>query len=187
MNDHRKTQIFIDMYVSAKKAATQNPHFKAPKEGSKEWNYLDRARQMVDQVEGEYGDFIRTQFSVLAKIKVIPAPHNMCTPKALERYAIYKKMKNKYIAPAYTIEGEYFTVVATGRRYPLSQVDLPIHQDPDASFGQYVADMGVVPVDKDRAIIAIEYAMAKLAYKDKVPTEKLIRARKRLKGEIGES
>lgn len=139
---------------------------------------------MVDEVQGEYGDFIRTQFSVLKKIKIVPAPYNMCTPKALERYAVFQKMKNKYIKPTYYVEGDYLTVASTGKRYELKQVDSPIHQDPDASYAQYISSMGIIPTDRTRAIEALEYAMSKLAYKDKVPTESMIRAIKRIKGEV---
>jgi len=178
-----KTKLFIDMYMVSLKLAAKNPWLKPPKEGSPKWEKLDTARKIVEEVGGEYRDFIRVQFTSMQRIGRFPSPGHMCNKHAIDRYIIHQKMKNKYHKKTYSIDGEDFIVHATSKRYPIKQADLPIQQDPVANFAQDMARSGVTPKDRGKALEDLEYAIAKLQYKDKVPTDSMLRMLNRLKEE----
>lgn len=181
LSEDRRTEIFADLYTTALRAATKNPWLRPPKVGSEKWNQLEAARKMVEEMGGEYGDFIRVQFAAMQKFRTVPAPHHLCSKNAIQRYSIHQKMKNKYHHTAYSVEGDEFIVNCSGKRYPLKQVDAPVQDDPVANYAHVLAREGLLPENKIEGIIALEYAIAKLRYKDKVPTDSMIRMLKKCK------
>jgi len=183
MDNLRRTRIFVELYTTALKASTKNQWLSMPKEGGEKWKMLEAARATVDELGGDYADFIRVQFAALQKFGQVPSPSHLCSKNAIQRYTVFQKMKNKYHHKTYSVEGDEFVVHSTGKRYPISQADLPIQKDPTANYAQYLATTGELPVDRPEAILSVEYAIAKLKYKDKVPTDSMVRILRRLKEE----
>lgn len=184
MSEARKTDLFIEMYMAALRSATKNPYLQEPKMGSEKYNQLDAARKVVDEMEGDWGDFIRCQFAAMRRLKLIPSSHHMCSPKAIQRYIVHQKMKNRYHRKEYSLEGNYFTVHATGKQYEIKQVDLPTQEDPMANYAHHLANSDEMPPNGEYALECLEYAIAKLRYKDKIPTEALMRRLRQLKEEV---
>lgn len=183
LSEDKKTEIFVDLYIAALRDLCNNKFIQPPKHGSERWQQLEAARKLVDEMQGEYGDFIRCQFNALSRIKVVPQPYHLSSTRAVERYLIYQKMKNKYYKQGYCIEGDKMIVYTTRREYPISQVNLPSVDDPDATYAFYIAnnDTKLKDEDKQHAIETLEYTIAKLRYKNKVPTEPLLRKLKELR------
>jgi hypothetical protein len=174
MNEAGRTKAFVDLYTTALKAATKNPWLQSPKEGSEKWQQLDAARELVDEMKGDYGDFIRVQFAALKTFRTVPSPKHLISEKAAQRYTIHQKLKNRYNFPSYHIDGKELVVVNTGRRYPLVQVDAPTRDDPEANYAHYIARTNESG-DPKKDLEALEYALVKLRYKEKIPPEPLLR------------
>ena len=180
MDETRRTQLFVELYTIALRVACNNQWLKEPKQGSEKWKQLDAARKIVEEMNGEVGDYIRVQFSALKRVGAVPSPSHMVSKRAVDRYMIHQKMKNKYHYATYSVEGEEFVVHSTQRRYPMSQADAPLQQDSDANYAHYLAKEDKIPERTKEALEAVEYAIAKLRYKDKTPTDALLRLQRRL-------
>ena len=180
MDESRKTQLFVELYTIALRTAYNNPWLQAPRVGSEKWKQLEAARKIVEEMKGEYGDYIRVQFAALKRVGAVPSPSHMVSTKAVDRYMIHQKMKNKYHHREYSIDGNEFVVHSTQKRYPVSQADASIYDDSEANYAHYISKEENLPKDIQKAWEAVEYAIAKLRYKDKTPTDALLRLRSRL-------
>jgi hypothetical protein len=182
IDEKRRTELFVQLYTDALRALTKNDFLQEPKEGSEKWLQLEAARKLVDDMGGEYGDYIMCQFEACQHVKVVCKPHHLCSTKAVERYLRFQKKKNKYHKQSYSVDGDYLIVQATNRTYPLSQVDLGVKDDPDANHAQYIVsnDLKIDEKDRPKAIEEIEYLICKLRYKEKHPTEPMVRKLKEL-------
>ena len=182
LSEERKTELFVQLFMEALKAATKNAFLQSPKVGSEKWLELEKARKLVDQMDGDMGDFIRCQFRALQHFKTIPQPHHLSSTKAVERYLIHQKMKRSYRREKYSIEGENVTVYATGKVYPIRQLDSSNEQDPDAAWAIHVTanNPKLLPTEEDGAAEALEYLVVKYEYKGRTVPENVIRKLKEL-------
>ena len=174
-----KTQFFIDLYMYALRIAANNIFLKAPKEGSKRWIALNTARQLVDEMGGDYDDFIRLQFTIFKRLGFPPKPEQLITQNAINRYKIHQKLKNRVHYKEYSVDGDYFIVHKTNRRYPLSQVNLPSTSDPDANFAFALSEgegiRHLSEKEQSEAKASVIYAVQKLCYKGRHIPERLLK------------
>lgn len=188
MNDVTKTKVFITMYMSALKAICKNSYLKSPVVGGKKYEQLDKARQIVDGLGGDYSDYIHVQFQAFRNMKGIfaPKPEHLISKGAIERYKVFQMKKNKYVREDYTIDGDKFIVAATGKSYPFWKVEVDSSED-IASINALLISKSLSyksMIDKgalEKALEDIEYLLAKLKYKGKMPMDSLIRARDEIK------
>ncbi len=179
----QKTDYFIELYTTAKRVFYNIPFIKAPEFGSKDYLTLDEVRKKIDDLSGDYADFIRCQMYAFKVIHIFPKPHHLNTEKAFARYKRHQAMKRIYRTPIYTIDGDTFTVVLTWKSYPMSQVQASISNDSTANYATYTSrmrDLDNVPLE-GTLFDAVEYTLAKLDYLKKQPTESLLRLQSRLK------
>ena len=175
------------MYMSALKAVCKNPFLKSPAVGSKKYEQLDQARQVVDDLGGDYSDYIHVQFQAFRGMKGIsaPKPEHLISKGAIERYKVFQMRKNRYTKEAYSIDGDVFIVTATGKRYPFWRVELSSNEDMDSiRVLLLVQSSSYKKMNREELIKAledIEYFLAKLKYKGKMPTNSLIEARDEIK------
>jgi hypothetical protein len=181
MEEKRRTELFVQLYTEALRVLVKNEYIQEPKEGSEKWLQLEAARKLVDDMKGDYGDYVRVQFQACQHVHVVCKPHHLCSTKAVERYLRFQRMKNRYNAPTYSVDGEYLIVNATNKRYPLSQVDLGTKDDPEANFASWCVSNDAAPTDIGKEIECLEYLLVKLQYKEKVPTEPMLRRLKLLR------
>ena len=181
LSEQRKTELFVDLYITALRAAYKNQWLQPPKGDSEKWKQLEAARKIVDEMDGSYGDFIRCQFAAMRKFKLVPAPHHLSSRNAVQRYMVHQKMKNLHHYSTYSVEGDDLIVHATMKHYPLEQADLPTKEDPEANYAHHISNTDCASGDTTKDIESIEYAIAKLKYKDRIPTEALLRKLKQLK------
>ncbi len=161
-------EYFVDLYTSALQGFYNNPYLKPPKIGSERYNNLIKAREIVDQIEGEYSDFILYQFNVFKQFRTAPKPENLITEKAIRRYVGHQKLKNLYNTKEYFLNGDSFTVKKTRITYSFSQVLASASQDSVANYAYSIPKMetheGVSDTQKDRIRISLAYLEAKLKY-----------------------
>ncbi len=146
-----------------------NEYLRPPKVGSERYNNLIKAREIVDQIEGEYSDYILFQFKVYKSFKTAPKPENLITEKAVRRYAGHQRLKNLYNTKEYFLNGDIFTVRRTRKTYPFEQVMLSTSQDAVANYAYLVLEMKIdesLSEEKlNRIKDALAYLEAKLIYK----------------------
>ncbi len=187
MTNEQKTRIFITLYLASLRAVCKNQFLKPPPIGSKKYEQLDKARQIADDLGGDYADYIHVQFQAFRYLKNIkfPKPEHLVSEGAINRYKVYQMKKNKYRKENYTIDGDKFIVTATGKNYPFYVVESNSSNDMNAIFAILISKMeSYNKMGKDykkKALEAIEYLIAKLEFKGKRPTESLLRAREELK------
>ena len=167
MNEKEKTQYFIELYMAALRGYYQNPFLKEPNLASERYIQLDKARQIVEMLEGEASEYIHVQFQAFKQIKTAPKPHHLISDKAIKRYQAYQKQSNKYHRKEYNTNGDFLTVSLTRKIYPISQVLLPTSQDPTALYAYSLSKMEKKQTKSKRAegIEAVAYLVAKLVYK----------------------
>ena len=180
LTDEQRTEYFIELYMHALRAAYKNPFLRPPNPNSERWKNLDKARWIVDQLCGEYSDYILTQFRAFKKLKFAPKPEHLVTDKAIARFKMFQKMKNRYFYPEFALEGNELIVRATSKRYSLTQVELPATQDSLSNYALSLASNETLPnlseEGKQRAIEALEYTICKFLFKKK-PLPKGIKER----------
>jgi len=130
---------FIRCYMEALRSASGQPHLRYPKKGSKRWDQLVRAKEIVDRVGGEYTDFIHVQFQAFRGMGFAPKPEHLITKKAVDRYLLHLGRKKYHNADLYLLDGEDFMVKDTGKFYPTRQVRLPEGKDPTALHAKLFA------------------------------------------------
>ena len=172
MIEKEKNNYFIDLYMSALRGFYSNQYLQSPKENSKRHSDLIKAREMVDQLEGDYVDFILFQFRVYKKFRAAPKPENLITESSIGRYITHQKLKNIYNTEVYFLNGDSFVVKKTNKTYPFTRILLPTNQDSLASFAYSVSPEKINQLlsedTRDRIRESLAYLEAKLIYK-KVP------------------
>jgi hypothetical protein len=180
------TAYFIEFYMAALRAARGNKFLRSPKPDGERWKDLDKARQIVDDLEGDYSDYINVQFSAFRKLGFPPQPHQLLTDKAIMRYKTFQRMKNKFRTPDYKVDGNIFIVNETGKEYNISQANLGSSNDPIAL---YTFSLSSDPTQLDdlnvkglkEAFEGVAYTICKLKYKSKMVGDRLLRLYKDLK------
>lgn len=171
LTDEQRTEYFIELYMHALRAVYKNPFLKCPRFKSERWKNLDKARWIVDQLCGEYSDYILTQFRAFKKLKFAPKPEHLITNAAIARFKIFQKMKNRYFYPEFALQGNELIVKANNQRYSLTQVELPATQDSLSNYAMSLASNETLPnfseEGKQRAIEALEYTICKFLFKKK--------------------
>jgi len=186
------TRLFIELYMAALRAVVKKP-VPSPRKGSARYEALDRARQLVDKLGGDYADYIRVQFEAyrFMRTSAYPKPESLVSVKAIERFKGWQRRHNKYAGNAFTLDGDSFIVNSTGKVYPLRNVLMGTADDILATFAIDVSKMApskntlkAWPINKvQEAWEAVEYMIAKLEYKRKEPTKSLLEVRENLKEE----
>jgi hypothetical protein len=133
LTEVEKDQYFIDLWMGAIRNIYKNEYLRPPKEGSTGYKHLVKARQIADKMGGEYSDYIKCQISALSYVHVKPMPFHLATDNAKKRFKRYQVKYNKFIHPAYVADGDSFLVTATGKRYPIRQVESASSTDEIAS------------------------------------------------------
>jgi hypothetical protein len=169
MNNEEKTRYFIDLYMIALRAFYNNDFLRPPTPTSERFSQLDRARIIVDEVGGEYGEYIRLQFETYKKFRTAPTPAHMISLNAIKRYRAWQKKYNKFNTKEYTTNGDSFVVSKTRKTYPMAQVLLPVSQDTDALTAFSILEVedyeGLPEATRDKYAEALYYLEAKLRYK----------------------
>ena len=161
-------EYFIDLYMMALRGFYKNNFLKYPKVGSDRYNNLVKARKIVDDMNGEYSDFIQFQFMVYSKFRIVPKPESLITEKSIRRYIAHQKLKNIYNTKEYFLKGDNFIVKKTNILYPFSQILSSTSQDSLASYAYSVSkmetDKEISEAQKDRIRVSLSYLEAKLKY-----------------------
>ena len=183
------TRQFIELYMSALRNVVHKP-IPTPKIGSKRYLALERAREVVDSLRGDYADYIRVQFEAYRYMSAsaYPKPEHLYSVKAIQRYEGWRRLKNKYLEAGYTVDGDYLIVNSTYKTYPLLQVISDTSSDSVASFAQVACKqvlektpeelLRLPPESIKEMYEAVEYLFAKLAYKQKKATNTLMEGRR---------
>jgi len=177
-----QTRIFVFLYMAALRSLIKKP-IKDPELDSPRWQELDKARRLVDEIGGDYADYIRVQFEAFryARLGAYPKPEHLSSAKAIERYKGWQRRSNKYNGRTYTMDGDNFIVNSTGKSYPISILSLSSAEDSVASYAINATHrlnwIGIEEPIIEEEYNAVEYLCAKLEYKRKEPTMTLLRTR----------
>jgi hypothetical protein len=179
-----KTQWFIDLYIAALRAYWGNPFLKEPNPTSERYAQLDKARQIVDMLEGDYSEYIHLQFQAFKQLKIAPKPYHLISDNAVKRYQAYQKRTNRYYTEDYSVNGDFLTVSKTRKIYPLSQILLPTSQDSTALYAYSLSkmenDTSVSEDTQKRNRESVLYLIAKLKYKKVQVPKSIIELAKKL-------
>jgi len=154
-------------YLSKVRGIKKNPWLQIKKEDEP---LFDDLAKILDAKQMDYMDYIAFHFD--NPDKFMPAGKYICSTRAVQRYEIHQKMKNKYVNDDYSIDGEDFYVNKTFKKYELKQVKDGTAQDPDAHFALTMSSSG--NPENSELWEAAEYALCKFLYKDKTPPTELM-------------
>lgn len=132
MTEEEKTQYFIDLYMAALRGFYHNDFLKDPNPISDRYKQLEQARRIVDDLGGEYAEYINVQFAAFRRFRTAPKPPHLILEGAIKRYKAYQRKNNIFYTKEYRTYGDYLEVSKTRKVYPLSQVLLPVSQDTTA-------------------------------------------------------
>jgi hypothetical protein len=177
------TKRFIMLYMVAKRAWYKQKYMRAPKWGTADYTLLEYAARIVDDIDGDYADFINATIDACKMIPMFPTPQHLVSDGAIKRYAKRKAaMSCPYVISR---EGKFF-VMSTGRSYVLIQAMQPVDEDGLAYQTLVRASGQKVPKDpKERARLVedVEYVLAKFKLLGKSPTYSLLRFKEKLDGD----
>lgn len=179
------TELFIALYTAGKCIYYNNDWVAEPKRGSNDYEFLDKARKIVDELGGNYAEFLQCQFKAFKYYRRFPLPAMLSTGKAIKRYKAYLSRRRKETTPLYSIDGDGFVVSRTQLLYPLSQARSSLREDPVATYASYLyQNVPALPTtDRKEAVNALEYYLAKLASKGKQPPNGLIESIRKYRSE----
>lgn len=182
MTEKEKTNYFIELYIVALRAYCNNWFLKEPNPNSERYKQLDMARKIVDELRGEYADYINLQFQIFRKLKIAPKPHHLISIGAVRRYKSHQKKYNIYDMEDYTTNGDFLTIKKTRKIYSISQILLPTNQDTLALHAYNLSKMetweDLSKDEKNRD--AIIYLIIKLKYKEAIIPESIKEIAKKL-------
>jgi hypothetical protein len=156
---------FIELYIECKRLFYDNKYLKPPKVGSNEYNCLVKASQVVDEMHGEYSDFILTQARAFGYYHKFPEPYQLVSDQARQRYHIHQSRKNRYNYEYYSVDGDYITIKPTGKTYSVNKISKRVEDDDDASFIMNIIDR-CIPHDNKYDDL-IWYIVVKYMYRQK--------------------
>jgi hypothetical protein len=181
------TEYFIHLYITAKKLWYKQKYMRKPKPGTPDYELLEKAAQIVDDIGGDYAGYINCQIDACKCIPLFPSPEHLVTDNAIKRYA----RKRVAMAIPYLLNEarDSFYVVATGRVYSLDKVKRPVQEDSRAYSLLLKARGQKAPNDpKERAKLLedVEYVLAKFHLLGRSPTDSLLRFKEKLNGTVKE-
>ncbi len=141
--DAAKDRAFTELYTQYKEKLVGH-QFKFPRLGSEYHRALIAARQMVDELGGDYNEFLRNEFKIYEyhsrgrKRKLYPAAKWLTLPATRERYVALLK-RRRFDGLSYKVGGGWFTVKKTRRRYPIEQARADIRHDNTANYVYKIA------------------------------------------------
>lgn len=156
------------LYLATVRVLRKNPNITLKKDDEP---LFDDLAKLLDAKNIEYYDYIHYQFN--NPTKFFPGVKYICSVKAVQMYGIHQKMKNRYVTEDYATDGKDFYVNRTYKKYPLSQVEGPTHQDPNSNFALTIIESDNYNVTQD-LIEDAEYTLCKFKYKEKTPPDKLV-------------
>jgi hypothetical protein len=171
-------QYLVDLYCAAKKmfygAYSKAPYYAGLKKGDAE-NLFGLAVEL-DKREWDGVDYLQFHFEQCKRRHIFPSTKWLLSEGAFNAYKAKLNRDNLRRSMLYHIEGDTFIVNRTGRKYDLHQVENSIHQDSYAHFAHQIIYAGtdIAPKMWHYALECLEYYLAKLAYKGKVPPVGLI-------------
>lgn len=182
-----RTKYFIELYMAALRGYCNNEFLKSPKPGSLRYTQLDKAREIVDEINGEYSSYITVQFQAVRNLHIAPKPAHLISIGAVKRYLAYQARYNKYNKEDYCTNGDTLIVNKTRRSYPISQVILPISQDSMASRAYHISKMEIGKTvskeERDNYLESLYYLVSKLKYKKTIIPESVVELIQRLENE----
>lgn len=189
--DAAKDRAFTELYTKFKERLVGH-QFKLPSIGSEYHRALIDARQMVDELGGDYNEFLRNEFKIYEfhsrgrKRKIYPAAKWLTLPATRTRYVALLK-RRRFDAITYKVGSGWFIVKKTNRRYPIEQARCEVRHDMTAG---YVYKMGF---DNKRVKVKRNlwesccYLLAKQEYRgERVPSIVYNWIKKYVKGVIDE-
>jgi hypothetical protein len=166
--EKERTQYFIQLYIFQLRIFYKNNFLREPNPISERYTQLDKARQIVDDLGGEYSDYITFQFKAFRNIRIAPQPYHLISAGAVKRYAAHQRLANIYNTEEYSVRGDYFIVSKTRKGYPLSQILLPVSQDTIA-----LRAYDLLALSSREDLDSFYYLEAKLKYKGAIIPDKL--------------
>lgn len=170
--DAAKDRAFVELYTQYKEKLVGH-QFKFPRLGSEYHRALIAARQMVDELDGDYNEFLRNEFKIYEfhsrgrKRRLYPAAKWLTLPATRKRYEALLK-RRRFDGFSYKVGGGWFTVKKTKRRYPIEQARAEVRQDMDASYVYKVAYEQKNPKVRRRLWESCCYLIAKQEYRSEV-------------------
>ena len=179
-----KTDRFIGLWLAAKKLFFKNQWLQPPKPGSRDYEKLDKARKVADELGGNYPEYIQVQVDAFRYYHKFPLPSMVGTDRAIKRYKSFLLRHRKSYTSLYTLDGDTFIVANTGVSYPMAQVESTLSEDSVASYASHISNSlpEIKEGNREKVVRALEYYFAKLAYKKKIPPDTLFRALEVYKG-----
>jgi hypothetical protein len=166
-------QYFINLYISAKRNIMKNNFIKSPKTGSKQYQNLIDAANLVENMHADPIDFIQFFIKRLSPLRIFPQPYHLVSKKLIEKYRYHQSLKNRYIFADYMMCGDDFTI---NRTYEVvsyrDAIMLPVDKDLRLKTVMFMCTQKDHKLtDKDKKDIA--YAFVKLNFLGKPVPEKL--------------
>lgn len=136
-SEDEKNELFAELYTRFKETLVGHK-FRLPKKDGDYWKELVKARKMIDEMGGNYGEFLTQEFRTYEfhsrgrRRRLYPAAKWLTLPVTRARYAKFLNYR-KSDGLSYSTGGGWFTVRKTGKRYPIEVARCEVRQDEVAS------------------------------------------------------